>query len=196
MKNHLISAINQGYAYADYVQLIKDLLQQNTTTSQDDSEVMVNFSSLNLARMKRLDKTIVVPEAYHAKILAIKTPQIWLVLTEGWCGDAAQLIPVMQKMANLNPLITLKLVLRDQNKVLMDLFLTRGSRSIPKLIAVDQNNFEVLFNWGPRPKAAQQLIDDYKAKHGILDEVAKTDLQKWYTTNKGLSTVEEILALL
>lgn len=199
-KNIMISllknALNQSFSYADYNQLVSKLLAEKQSTNQDNSEAMLHYSELNLVRSKRLDKTLALSDNLISQIQSVKTPQYWIVLTEGWCGDAAQSIPVMQKMAEINKNITLRLVLRDQNIELMDLFLTNGGRSIPKLIAVVKQNFEILFNWGPRPLEAQQLIDDYKVKHGRLDEVVKTDLQKWYTKDKGLRIAEEIIKLL
>ena len=59
----------------------------------------------------------------------------WLVLTEAWCGDAAQSLPIINKMAEVSDNITLRLILRDENLDVMDQFLQNGrSRSIPKLI--------------------------------------------------------------
>jgi hypothetical protein len=53
-----------------------------------------------------------------------------------------------------------------------------------------------LINFGPRPHGAKQLILDYKATHGIVDETAKIELQKWYLADKGVSTQNEIIALM
>ena len=99
-------------------------------------------------------------------------------------------------MAELSEKIDLKIVFRDENEDLMNLFLTNGTKSIPKLIILDKNTLEVLGNYGPRPIGAKQLILDYKAKHGIVDETAKTNLQLWYLHDKGLSTQKEILDLM
>ena len=60
-----------------------------------------------------------------------------LVLAEGWCGDAAQILPVINKIAEYSSLIDLKVVCRDENPELMDQFLTNGSKSIPKVIIID-----------------------------------------------------------
>ena len=78
----------------------------------------------------------------------------------------------------------------------MNLFLTNGARSIPKLIILDKNTLEVLGDFGPRPQEAKQLILDYKAEHGVVDETAKTNLQLWYLHDKGLSTQQEIMAVM
>ena len=78
----------------------------------------------------------------------------------------------------------------------MDLFLTNGGKAIPKLILVEKNKLEMIADWGPRPAEAVRLIVDYKAKFGIVDETAKTELQMWYLHNKGVSTQNEIVSLL
>ena len=121
---------------------------------------------------------------------------IWLVISESWCGDAAQILPIINKMAEVSDKIDLKIVLRDDNEDLMNLFLTNGTRSIPKLIIIDKETNEVIADFGPRPQEAKQLILDYKAEHGIVDETAKINLQKWYLNDKGISTQKEIVALM
>jgi len=85
---------------------------------------------------------------------------------------------------------------RDENEELMNLFLTNGSKSIPKLIVLDAENHTVCGIWGPRPKGATQLIKSYKEQYGTLDETAKTELQLWYLHDKGLSVQTEIVQLM
>ena len=99
-------------------------------------------------------------------------------------------------MALVSDKIDLKIVLRDDNPSLMDLFLTHGTRSIPKLIMIDAENFELINDFGPRPQGAKQLILDYKSAHGVIDETAKIELQKWYLQDKGVGIQEEIVGLL
>jgi hypothetical protein len=119
------------------------------------------------------------------------------VLTESWCGDAAQILPVLNKMAlESNKKIELKLALRDENEELMNHFLTNESKAIPKLIILDKTTGNVVGNWGPRPQGAIDLIENYKEKFGVIDETAKTELQLWYLHDKGLSTQNEIIRLL
>jgi hypothetical protein len=149
---------------------------------------------LNDRRMKRLDKTIKISDEIAQEIQKLDEPQTWLVITEGWCGDAAQNLPVLDKMAALNENINLKLVLRDENLELMDLFLTNGGRSIPKLIALDKDN-NVIDSWGPRPAVATKMVADYKAKNGALDPQFKQDLQVWYNKDKGKSTQDDFVKL-
>jgi hypothetical protein len=145
--------------------------------------------------MNRLEKTIDVLPEIKIKLQNLEKKYIWLVLSEGWCGDAAQIVPVIHKMAELTDKIELKIALRDDNDALMQHFLTNGGKAIPKLIVLDAENFEVLADWGPRPHGAKQLIIDYKATHGVVDETAKIELQKWYLHDKGVSIQQEIMEM-
>jgi hypothetical protein len=117
------------------------------------------------------------------------------VLSEGWCGDAAQIVPVIHKMADVTDKVELKIALRDDNDALMQHFLTNGGKAIPKLIVLDAETLEVVLDWGPRPHGAKQLILDYKAAHGVVDETAKIELQKWYLHDKGISIQNEIVEM-
>jgi len=99
-------------------------------------------------------------------------------------------------MAEHSEKIQLRIVFRDENEELMNLFLTNGTKSIPKLLILNKNTLEVLGDFGPRPIGAKQLILDYKAKHGIVDQTAKTNLQLWYLHDKGFSTQKEIMNLM
>jgi hypothetical protein len=143
--------------------------------------------------MNRLEKTMKISEGIVENLKSLKSEYIWLVISEGWCGDAAQLLPIFDKMADASEgKIELKIVLRDENEELMNLFLTNKAKSIPKLIVINRETGGALAHWGPRPKGAADLIANYKKEHGVLDETAKTDLQLWYLHDKGLSTQIEI----
>lgn len=195
MKEIIENSLEKAISYSEYRVLVKNLLDEGKSTGSNQSDDLLNYSLLNDKRMKRLDKTIKISETTAAKLKEIKEPQTWLVLTEGWCGDAAQNLPVINKIAEENSNIQLKLVLRDENLELMDEFLTNGGRSIPKLIALNKNN-EVIDSWGPRPVIATKMVADYKAEHGSLDADFKKDLQVWYNKNKGEDVQENLVSFL
>ncbi|MCG8183863.1 thioredoxin family protein [Tenacibaculum piscium] len=195
MKEVIANSLAKGISYHEYRDLVKNLLEKGKSTGENQSEELLNYSVLNDKRMKRLDKTIKLTNEVLAKIKTVKAPQTWLVLSESWCGDAAQNLPVIHKMASENEQIQLKIVLRDENLALMDAFLTNGGRSIPKLIALDTNN-EVLGTWGPRPEIATKMVADYKKEHGALDAEFKESLQVWYNKNKGVNLQENLMSLL
>ena len=196
MNTIIEKSIANSFTYSEYRALITALLKEGKSTGNEQSEDLTNYSQLNETRMNRLEKTIEITREVTEKLQNLKKDYLWLVIAEGWCGDAAQLLPIMHKMAEVAPKVEMKIVLRDENDDLMNLFLTNGSKSIPKLIIIDKNTNEVVGDFGPRPVGAKQLILDYKAAHGIVDETAKIELQKWYLHDKGVSTQKEIINLL
>ncbi len=196
MKEIFTNALKSSYSYQDYRKIIADLLKEGKASGATQTEALVNYSRLNETRMDRLDKTMAVDEAIISKLNSIQSQHIWLVIAEGWCGDAAQLLPIFNKMSEVSDHIDLKIVFRDENDELMNLFLTNGNKSIPKLIILDKNSLEVIADWGPRPKGAVELIQNYKEKFGVIDDTIKAELQMWYLHNKGLSTQKEIIELL
>lgn len=196
MKNIIEKALLASFTYDEYKDLVSQLIKEGKSTGHNQTEALLHYSELNETRVKRLDKTIVIDEAIASKLKTVTKQYIWLVISEGWCGDAAQLLPIMNKMAEETASIDLKIALRDDNKDLMDLFLTNGSQSIPKLIILDKDTKNVLADWGPRPEPARKLITDYKAQHGVVDEPVKVNLQKWYLQDKGQTTQRELIELM
>lgn len=196
MKMAVAAGLSNSYTYLKYRNHVTKLLSEGKVSGNTQSEALLNYTKLNETRMNRLDKKLVVPEELIKRLLALKNRYTWLVISEGWCGDAAQLTPVFNKLATLSPNIELKMVLRDENEPLMQAFLTNGSRSIPKLIVLDAETNEVRASWGPRPKGAAEFIRSYKSQYGVIDETAKTELHLWYTHDKGLSTQVELIELM
>ncbi|MBF6609233.1 MAG: thioredoxin family protein [Flavobacterium sp.] len=196
MKMAIAEALLHSHTYTEYRSIVSDLLSQGKSTGTEQSEEILHYSKLNEVRMNRLDRTIVIAEDVIRDLLSLNKQYLWLVISEGWCGDAAQLLPIMNKMAAIAPGVQMKVVFRDQNPVLMDGFLTNGARSIPKLILIDSHTMNVLGSWGPRPNGASELIKSYKLQYGVVDETAKTELQLWYLHDKGLSTQREILQMM
>ncbi len=187
--------LDKGINYNEYRTLANNLIDQGKVTGIQQSEELTAYGKLNMARMNRLDKTLeLLPECIQL-LSTIQEPQTWLILTESWCGDAAQIVPVLAAMANVNENITLKILLRDENLPLMDQYLTNGkSRSIPKLIAINQQRNE-LFNWGPRPNELQVIMTQLQQQQTPMETIKET-IHKWYAQNKSIAIQEEIMACL
>lgn len=196
IKNHIISSQQKSISYQEYKDLTSQLTLEGKTTGSNQSEDLIHYTKLNHQRSKRIEKTYKVQQDTATFLQKISTPQHWIVITESWCGDAANILPIIAAMASVSPNIHLHIVLRDENLELMDHFLTNGGRSIPKLIAYNDQQ-EVLFDWGPRPTEAQNLFLQWRAKdprpsfHDFHIEI-----QHWYNKDKGLATEKEILSLL
>ncbi len=182
---------NKSYNYLEYIALIESVVKVGQTTGNMQSEELSHYTKLNLTRSKRIYKTTQLSADLVAKVKAITKKQTWYILTEGWCGDAAQSVPVIALLASENPLIDLKLILRDENLEIMDQYLTNGGRSIPKLISVDENLNE-LFTWGPRPENAHKLYELYKLNPSKEHKELAEDMQKWYIQDKAISIQQEL----
>ena len=195
MNSIIKDSLAKSVSYDTYRKMVSDLLDEGKSTGPNQSEALLNYSSLNDARMNRLDKKTKLSDVTISALKNTKSSQTWLLITEGWCGDAAQIGPVVNKMSLETDKVDFKVVLRDENEELMNQFLTNGSKSIPKLVVLDENN-DVISSWGPRPSIATKMVNDYKEKHGGLDADFKRDLQVWYNKNKGENIQEDIVAFL
>ena len=119
---------------------------------------------------------------------------IWLIITEGWCGDAAQNIPIIEKIAAESEHIETRYVLRDENLELMDAYLTNNARSIPKLIALDAETLAEIGTWGPRPKIAMDYF--YEMRESKLEKPQMMEnLQRWYNSDKNQAIQDEFESL-
>ena len=190
------SYIEKSMTYAEYIKLIDDLLIDGKTTGEVQSEAMFNYGKLNRQRMHRLEKTVKLNDSLKEKAGKIGRKMIWLIITEGWCGDAAQNLPTIEKIAAENPEnIETRYVLRDENLELTDSFLTDNARSIPKLIALDAKTLETIGTWGPRPKAAMDYYHELK-NQGLEKPQIMENLQRWYLQDKEKSLQSEFEVLL
>lgn len=188
--------LEKAMDYPRYSELVRQLTKIGKATGPNQSEAMVNYTKLGDRRMARWDKTFKIPEDIQQKLKTQHKELVFLALTESWCGDAAASLPIINKVAEASPNITLKVVLRDESLDLMDTFLTNGARSIPKVIVLDKANNEIVGEWGPRPSIATQMVEDCKREHGKLTDEFKQELQVWYNKNKGQNILEDILKLL
>ena len=151
------------------------------------------YIPLNKSRFLRIVKQGVIYQELTEVIRSINEKQDWIIITEPWCGDAAQIVPYLFKMAEQNPLINVEVQLRDSNSEI-DSYLSHGKMSIPKLIVRNQEGID-LFIWGPRPQQLEAIYLELKNKNENLDDM-KTILQKWYNEDKGRGIQNEIMELI
>jgi len=183
-------------SYEEYIPYILKLVDNDRTTGTNQSLSLIDYTALNLKRMERIKKTFkFIREPNGRARLAF--PQQWILITEAWCGDSAQSLPVIGEYANkLKNDVSLKIILRDANPTWIEKYHTNGTRSIPKLISFDLLGNE-LFTWGPRPAAAQQMFYKWKNKpDGKSWDAFETELHTWYTKDRTQATQHEIQRLL
>jgi hypothetical protein len=181
-------------SYQEYRTLVTALLAENRVTGHTQSQDFLEYTKLNETRMNRWEKHTKMNSDLIAKVSELEFPQTWLVITEGWCGDGAQSLPLFHLLEQAsNGKLSLKILLRDDNPTIMDLFLTGNSKSIPVVVAFDHHkNF--LWKWGPRPKAAQDIILQGKAD-GEDTRKTKETLHLWYARNGQVDLQNELMAL-
>lgn len=185
-----------SFSYIEYRTLVSELAEKGASTGPEQTEALSKYTQLNNSRMRRWDKTLKFTDEVIQKIKAVDQKISWVVLSESWCGDASPALPVMHKFTEINPNISLSIILRDENLNIMDQFLTNGGRSIPKLIAINEKENKVVATWGPRSNKATKLVEDYKTAYGKLTPEFKQDLQIFYNKDKGQSIIQDLLELL
>ncbi|MGM0579129.1 MAG: thioredoxin family protein [Bacteroidota bacterium] len=184
-----IDAFSKGFDYPSYRNLIKSLLEENKTTGTNHSEAMIAYTMMNDKRMNRWDKKIKLEPTLANDVN--KLPKMnCLVITEAWCGDAAQNIPFIAKLVSENPNIDLRLIMRDEHPEIMDKYLTNGARSIPILVLMDEN-FHDIAVWGPRPEPVQKMVMETKEKPDLDQPKFIESIHKWYAVDKNQTITQE-----
>jgi len=190
---NLLPYLQKGIEYAGYIQKVNEQLQKLKT--EGDTSGYAHYYELGLARMERIHKTFQLNDEQKKALKDIDPNFELLTISEGWCGDASQILPVADVvMKELG--VQQKIVFRDENPELMDAYLTDGARSIPILIGVDTSGYE-LFRFGPRPAHGMDLLRKHKENPEAYnaDQFHK-DLQVWYNQDKGESIVRELVQVM
>lgn len=189
-----LSIINKYVSYNEYLaQFREQILVDDPILLSDIEKQHFEYRKLNLQRTLRIEKTFVPSEETRNIFASISAEQSWFVITESWCGDSSQSLPVIDGLIKLSDKIEFNIVLRDSNPDFMNLYLTNGSKSIPKLVVFDKEGSE-LFQWGPRPKAAQDLFTLLK-NEGLEKSEINKELHLWYARNRGIEVEKEITEL-
>lgn len=185
-------------SYDTYLRRFERWVKEGSTSSELATVEKIEFTKLNLSRTQRIHNTLILDDVLKAEARRIKHNYTWVVLTEAWCGDSAQNLPVIAEIARLNPQkIKLYILFRDKNTEFMNNYLTNGARAIPKLICIDETLSRESFVWGPRPAAAQKLLTEWKKDPGGKNwNEFERDLHTWYAKNKSQDIQKEFAILL
>ena len=197
MNNTIENALTNAMTYEQYMDKFENLVKTNATTGPDQSDLLVNFTKLNYRRMTRLNKTVKLSEKLIAEVSEIPFKMKWIIISEAWCGDAAQNIPYIAQLAKACSNVEVSLVLRDENLELMDQYLTNGGRSIPKVIFLKADGLEEMSTWGPRPEIIQEQVEAFKknAPADISYEKFAETIHAWYAKNKNEALETELFTI-
>ncbi len=181
------------FTYESYLKHFEEWVKNRETSSLNPSQALIDFTKLNLARTHRIHKTIAISAALKKAVENLEHSYTWMVITEAWCADSAQNLPVIAELARLNPdKIKFYILLRDENPELMENYLTNGAMAIPKLIAVNDTLGKDAFIWGPRPAHARELLTAWKNNpEGKTWDEFEMKLHGWYAKDKTTSIQEE-----
>ena len=204
MKTIIAQSFLNAISYSEYRNIISELIKQDKSSGDEQSADLLLYSKLNETRMNRLDKTIHVGIESSQELNSLIHEYYWLVLAEGWCGDASQILPVVHKIAEANSQIKVRVIYREAHLDIMNRYLTNGARAIPMVLIVSQLDGSVLGKYGPRPDAVAQLMTARKILEKQLPAEeqkaffaeSKTLAQKWYNENKTIDIQNGLMAVL
>ena len=180
--------------FQEYLDHFQSILDETNPKAPYDNPEFLHYTNLNWSRMNRWIKTGKLSDKTVESINSISSTQKWIIITEPWCGDAAHVVPFLQKIASENSLIQVDYELRDSPPFRIEDYLTNGGKSIPKLIIKNEKGKD-LTTWGPRPEACQELYLQLKDQEAGLATLMN-EIQSWYNKNAGRDIQEEISALL
>ncbi len=180
--------------YEQYIQRHQDIIARKFDEhSVYQKESMYQYTSDNWIRFEKSLNSVALDKKLY-NFLTNSEPQRWIVITEPWCADAAQMIPLFYALATAQPAIELEFYLRDENESLINQALTNGGKAIPKLLVLQQQN-EIAFAWGPRPKPAQELVLQMKEQQ-VKGTVFNQNLDAWYENDRHQTAQIELYQLL
>lgn len=191
-----LNTYTKTFDFSSYKTFVNELAQNNKCTGALTEE-HIQATKLNAHRIKRIDSQIEIIPQLKESLQSLNENWEWLILMESWCGDGAQNLPIIAKMASLSPKIKLRIILRDESPEIMDSHLTNGARAIPKLICMNADDHSEIGTWGPRPVTIQEQVTKLKIADPSIshDEFGK-NLHYWYAKDKGLSLQNEFLSLI
>ncbi len=180
-------------SYWERAMPLADFLEDLQGQTPAPDALYAAYIPLNQQRARRVAKTLELREEVVAGMAEVREGMRWLILNEHWCGDGAQILPVLAAMAQASGgRLEARVLFRDANLPLMDAFLTAGGRSIPMVILLGPDG-AVVGRWGPRPEAAMALVRELKSQ----PETAATygeHLHRWYAENRQVDIQQSVLA--
>ncbi|MBM4150847.1 MAG: thioredoxin family protein [Ignavibacteria bacterium] len=192
MKSLAFEYLDRSESIEVYIQRFYDAVHADPETLNEQQKEMLGYYTLNWARSKRVEKTYTISEDALDIIYCIINPQVWIVITDGWCGDSSQSLPVITEIARQSQgKIILRIISRDVYPELLEKYQTNGSMSIPKLIGTTYQG-EESWVWGPRPKPANDLFQNLKSKNMAKEDIYK-ELHAWYAKDKGKAVESELM---
>lgn len=191
-KNELKPSIS----FQEYMQLTKSIIESKEPPLPYNDPKMMKYTMQNMERMNRVLNTLSIDQKLYNLLHNNQRNMVWVVLTEPWCGDASQIVPALAAFADVASNISFQILLSDTHSEIMDRYLTNGGRSIPKLVCFDENTWQEIGTWGPRPKSIQQIVTEQKNNPNLSFGEKVRQIHAWYEENKTRDIQLEFIELL
>lgn len=189
MSAQLLQSLPNQYSYSDFLALCRSLAAEDKATSNSDNPIYVEYSKKHLSTMEYWEQKNLL--SVDAKSIEIP-PQHWYVITEGWCGDSAHILPVLHQIKEAHQGVSMSIILRDEYPEAIDAYRTRGGRSIPKLVMVQGD--KVTGTWGPRPESCQHLHDRLTESKTNFSQLVQ-QVSDWYIEDNAKAIIAEVIKI-
>ncbi len=127
------------------------------TFPEEKHEGLRAFLAGNRQKMDETDKTFKLSASVKSHLGAIGRPVHILCIAEDWCPDVVLHVPVLQKMADASPNVTVRYIMRSDHIDIFARYLTVGGEAVPKFIFLSKDFIEC-GSWGPMPAACREFI--------------------------------------
>ncbi len=168
------------------------MLEQRFLAGESFSEFL-HRPKKNSELWDALYKRAALSEDASARATQVRRPWHLLVLSEDWCGDSINTLPVIARLTEAQPLIDMRIIGRDANPDLIDSHLTGLSKSIPVIILLDEDFHEIGW-WGPRPGSLQAWVTE--SGLALPTDERYRQVRTWYARDHGKTAVNELLELI
>ena len=182
-----------SYSYPAFRQHIAEALAQPAPDPKQAK--LLPYYQEAADRLDRIGPAVALLPELQAAVSQLAQPYIWAIITEGWCGDGSETVPIIEAVAQVSGgHLETRYFLRDANLDLMDRYLTNGGRAMPIAVVLHADSLAEAGVWGPRPTPLQALVRDLKAREVPGKEVT-AQVHAWYAQDATLTTQRELLAL-
>ena len=178
------SILQQTIDWQHYYALCKQYVEGYDKPLIYQDEKMLRYTASNIKRMDAILQYITIESKLYNLLQSVSTRWTWLVLAEPWCGDVAQILPVLYTIASCTDSIDFKILQSDSHPQILDQYMTEQSRSIPILLCLATDTLQEIGRWGPRPAALQVLVAHYKDDTTVSYRDKVRRVHSWYESDK------------
>ncbi|MCP4124728.1 MAG: thioredoxin family protein [Bacteroidetes bacterium] len=196
MSGILLHQLQSAISNSTFLDVVRQAAAGGIQEPPYDELGFIGTTGVNLRRFENWESRVILNPDLISTISEKDMHMKWVLINEPWCSDGSFTQPVLNKIAGASEgRISLSILLRDKHPEVMDQFLTKGGRAIPKLIALNDQN-KVMWTWGPRPEELQDIVGkivrDPDCDHNEKIRV----ITRWSMKNKGVSMQRELLQLI